>query len=122
VSAHFVVDRDGTIYRLQPETRFARHAIGMNHVAIGIENVGDGGAHPLTDAQVAADIALVRDLVARFPAITTLVGHSEVGALARAHSPLYRERERAYVDDKPDPGAAFLAKVRAGLVDLHLSR
>src|SRR5579862_3187253 len=42
VSSHFLVDRDGTIYRLQPETRFARHCIGLNHVAIGIENVGDG--------------------------------------------------------------------------------
>jgi N-acetyl-anhydromuramyl-L-alanine amidase AmpD len=36
VSAHFVVDRDGTVFRLQPETRFARHCIGLNHVAIGI--------------------------------------------------------------------------------------
>src|SRR5580693_7225904 len=42
VSAHFLVDRDGTIYRLMPETWMARHCIGLNRVAIGIENVGDG--------------------------------------------------------------------------------
>jgi len=41
VSSHFLVDRDGTIYRLQPETRFARHCIGLHHLAIGIANVGD---------------------------------------------------------------------------------
>src|SRR5678816_2300793 len=34
VSAHFLVDRDGTIYRLLPETTMARHCIGLNHVAI----------------------------------------------------------------------------------------
>src|SRR5262249_5635677 len=33
VSAHFLVDRDGTIYRLVPETWMARHCIGLNHVA-----------------------------------------------------------------------------------------
>jgi len=43
-----------------PETWMARHAIGFNHVAIGIENVGDGARWPLTDAQADADAALVR--------------------------------------------------------------
>ena len=38
----------------------ARHCIGLNHVAIGIENVGDGEKLPLTPAQVQADAALVR--------------------------------------------------------------
>src|SRR5205085_9806611 len=77
VSSHFLVDRDGTIYRLQPETRFARHCIGMNHIAIGIENVGDEAKWPLTEAQVAADAALVRKLAHEFP-ITHLLGHYEV--------------------------------------------
>src|SRR6185295_6757423 len=77
VSSHYLVDRDGTIYRLQPETRFARHCIGLNHIAIGIENVGDEAKFPLTDAQVTADAALVRDLATRFP-ITHLLGHYEV--------------------------------------------
>ena len=42
VGIQFVVDRDGTIHALYPETVIARHVIGLNHVAIGIENVGDG--------------------------------------------------------------------------------
>ena len=117
VSSQFLVDRDGTIYRLQPETRFARHCIGMNHIAIGIENVGDGGKLPLTDAQVAADAALVRYLASRYP-ITLLVGHSEVMKL-RDH-PYYVELDPTYKNDKDDPGARFMARVRAEVADLAL--
>jgi N-acetyl-anhydromuramyl-L-alanine amidase AmpD len=118
VSAHFLVDRDGTIYRLMPETRYARHCIGLNHNAIGIENVGDDDKFPLTDAQVAADIALVRDLTVRYPAITHLLGHFEV--MSFTDDPLFVEIDPLFRNDKPDPGAAFLAKVRAGLQDLKL--
>jgi hypothetical protein len=117
VSAHFVVDRDGTIYQLQPVTRYARHCIGLNHVAIGVENAGDEARWPLTDAQVAADAALVRALAARYP-ITHLLGHHEVmGFTANAY---YRERDPGYRNDKPDPGARFLARVRAEVADLGL--
>ena len=117
VSAHYLVDRDGTIYRLQPPTRYARHCIGLNHIAIGIENVGDEARFPLTDAQVAADAALVRELARRFP-ITHLLGHYEVMRF-RAH-PYYVERDSAYRNDKPDPGPRFMARVRAAVADLHL--
>jgi N-acetyl-anhydromuramyl-L-alanine amidase AmpD len=117
VSAHFIVDRDGTIYRLQPETRYARHCIGLNHLAIGIENVGDGVKYPLTDAQVAADAALVRELASRF-SITHLLGHHEVMQF-REH-PYYVELDRAYKNEKGDPGAAFMARVRERVVDLKL--
>ena len=118
VSAHFVVDRDGTIYQLQPVTRFARHCIGLNHVAIGIENAGDEAKFPLTDAQVLADAALVRWLVAENPTITHLLGHHEV--MGFRADPLYVERDASYKNDKPDPGARFMAKVRAKLGDLDL--
>ncbi|HEY5950020.1 MAG TPA: peptidoglycan recognition family protein [Kofleriaceae bacterium] len=118
VSAHFLVDRDGTIYRLQPETRFARHCIGLNHVAIGIENVGDGKQYPLTDAQVAADAALVRELSARFH-ITHLLGHSEVMKF-RDHA-YFVELDPSYHNDKDDPGAAFMARVRERVADLGLA-
>jgi N-acetyl-anhydromuramyl-L-alanine amidase AmpD len=118
VSSHYVVDRDGTIYRLQPETRFARHCIGLNHIAIGVENVGDGDKYPLTDAQVAANAALVRDLANRFR-ITHLLGHHEVMKF-RAHA-YYVELDPAYKNDKPDPGEAFMTKVRERVADLGLS-
>ncbi len=118
VSSHFIIDRDGTIYRLQPETRYARHCIGLNHIAIGIENVGDGKRYPLTDAQVAANAALVRDLAARF-SITHLLGHHEVMQF-RAH-PYFVERDPAYGNRKSDPGAAFMTRVRERVADLGLA-
>jgi N-acetylmuramoyl-L-alanine amidase len=118
VSAHYVVDRDGTIYQAQPDTRFARHCIGLNHLAIGIENVGDEKEYPLTDAQVTANAALVRDLAARFE-ITHLLGHYEVMKF-REHA-YYVERDRGYKNTKPDPGPAFMRKVRAKVADLGLS-
>ena len=118
VSSHYVIERDGTIFRIQPETRFARHCIGLNHIAIGIENVGDDKQWPLTDAQVEANAALIRDLAARFP-ITHLLGHFEAMKF-RSH-PYFVELDPAYRNDKPDPGAAFKQKVRAKVGDLKLA-
>jgi len=118
VSAHFVVDRDGTIYRLQPETRFARHCIGMNHVAIGIENVGDESRWKLTPAQVVANAALVRHLAARF-LITHVLGHHEV--MGMRSDPLFVELDPGYRNRKGDPGPRFMTAVRARIGDLALA-
>jgi N-acetyl-anhydromuramyl-L-alanine amidase AmpD len=118
VSAHFVVDRDGTIYQLQPVTRFARHCIGLNHIAIGIENAGDEAKYPLTEAQVTADAALIRQLASQHK-ITHLLGHHEV--MGMRDSALYVERDPRYKNDKGDPGKAFMAKVRERVADLKLS-
>ncbi len=64
VSSHFLVDRDGTIVRLMPETWMARHTIGLNYSAIGVENVGGvDGQEDLTPAQLEANIFLVEYLV-----------------------------------------------------------
>ncbi len=117
VSAHFLVDRDGTIYRLMPETRMGRHTIGVNHLALGVENVGDERRWPLTDAQVAANVALIRELAARHP-IAVLVGHHEVRALDG--TAWFVERDPAYRNRKADPGPRFMAAVRAELGALGL--
>lgn len=117
VGAQFLVDRDGTIERLFPEDRVVRHCIGLNHLAIGIENVGGGPEWPLTDAQVAANAALVRWLAATYP-ITHLIGHLEYRSL-EGH-PYFEERDPTYRTTKPDPGVAFLSQVRAQVVDLAL--
>ncbi|MBA3550036.1 MAG: N-acetylmuramoyl-L-alanine amidase [Nannocystis sp.] len=118
VSAHFLVDRDGAVVRLMPETRMARHCVGLNHLAIGVENVGDGAGFPLTDAQVLADVALVRDLKRRFPGITHLIGHHEHRAF-EGHA-FYRELEPAERLPQEDPGPPFMRAVRAQLADLGL--
>ena len=58
VSSHFLVDRDGRVQQLLPENRIARHCIGLNHLSIGIENVGTNSA-PLMSAQLQANLDLI---------------------------------------------------------------
>lgn len=63
-----MVDRDGSIYQLMPEKWMARHVIGLNHYAIGIENVGGiNGKDDLTDAQARANAFLVCYLKGNIP-------------------------------------------------------
>ncbi|MGB0678082.1 MAG: membrane dipeptidase [Polyangiales bacterium] len=116
VSAHFLVDRDGRIEQLLPVTWMARHTIGLNHVAIGIENVGGAeGRDDLTDAQVRANAALIRHLVQRHPSIQAVFGHHE--ATRMRQSPLYLEHKAGYRSDKRDPGDRFMRRVTAWLTD-----
>ena len=117
VAAHFLVDRDGTVYQLLEETRVARHCIGLNHLSIGIENVGGGAKYPLTAAQVSANAELVRMLNAKHD-ITHLIGHHEYRQM-ESH-PYFSEKDPKYRTVKPDPGADFMRKVRAELTDLQL--
>ena len=117
VSAHFLVDRDGTIYRLMPENWMARHCIGLNQVAIGVENVGDGKNYPLTEAQVDADAALIRYLAKKYP-ITYLLGHDEYRQMER--TPLFHENVAGYRTRKSDPGKEFMTRVRAKTQELNL--
>lgn len=118
VSAHFLVARDGRIHRLMPETQMARHTIGLNHLAIGIENVGGTKETPLTPAQLEANIALIRWLSARHD-ITHLIGHHEYRRM-ESH-PYWREKNATYRTAKRDPGPAFMRALRERLVDLGLS-
>jgi N-acetyl-anhydromuramyl-L-alanine amidase AmpD len=118
VSAQFLVDRDGTIYRLMPEDQFARHCIGLNQVAIGVENVGNGSTLPLTDAQVTANAQLVRYLKQKFPNIQYLIGHSEYRQMEK--TTLWNESNPNYRTPKSDPGADFMRKVRDKVADLNL--
>ncbi len=118
VAAQFLIDRDGTIYRLMPETFFARHCIGLNQIAIGVENVGDGKQHPLTEAQLEANIALVRYLKGKYPSITHLIGHHEYRLMEK--HPYFKELDPTYRTGKIDPGAEFMRRVRERVADLKL--
>lgn len=118
VSAHFIVGRDGTIYRLMPETWMARHCIGLNYDSIGIENVGDGKRHPLTRAQLHANAALVRYLARKYPRIRYLLGHMEWKRFEGA--PFFRERDPTYRNAKADPGRRFMRRLRARVRQLEL--
>ncbi|MDD6118973.1 MAG: peptidoglycan recognition family protein [Selenomonadaceae bacterium] len=106
-ASQFIVDRDGIVYRILPETTMGRHAIGYNWCAIGIENVGGvGGREDLTEAQVAANVRLIRELHRRYPTLKYVFGHYQQVA-ARA-SGLYREQVAGYHSVKSDPGPQFM--------------
>ena len=108
LSSHFIVDRDGTIHQLVPETWMARHVIGLNRVAIGIENIG-GPEQGLTEEQLEANHWLIDYLAKKHPRIDYLIGHYEY--LNFWNSPLWEERYPDYISIKPDPGQLFMAKL-----------
>lgn len=117
VSSQYLIDRDGTIHELLSPTRIARHCIGLNHLSIGIENVGDGKKYPITDEQIQANIELIRYLKERYP-ITHLIGHHEHNKM-REHE-YFQEKDPKYKSWKPDPGDAVMKKIRLGLMELNL--
>jgi beta-N-acetylhexosaminidase len=86
--AHFVVDRDGTIYQLVRLDVMCRHTVGLNWAAIGIEHVGLSDAQVLGDAaQLRSSLALTLWLMARYRiALANVIGHNE-----SLMSPLHRE-------------------------------
>ncbi|WP_407427332.1 N-acetylmuramoyl-L-alanine amidase [Arcticibacter sp.] len=116
VSSQFLIDRDGTIFQLLPDTVFARHVIGLNHCAIGVENVGSA-KDPLTRAQLKANENLVRYLKTKYN-IDYLIGHYEYQKFI-GHE-LWKESDSSYLTVKTDPGKGFMRKIRTRLKDLNL--
>ena len=90
VSAHYLVDEDGTVYRMVAEERRAWHAgfshwagaVNINDRSIGVEIVNPGhefGYRPFPDIQMAAVEELLAQVIARH-GISPLrvVGHSDI--------------------------------------------
>jgi N-acetylmuramoyl-L-alanine amidase len=102
VSAHYVVEEDGRVFRLVPEERRAWHAgvsvwkgeTDCNARSIGVEIVNPGhefGYRPFPDVQVEAVIALLSDIRTRWEVPDArIIGHSDVAP-----------------DRKDDPGEMF---------------
>jgi N-acetylmuramoyl-L-alanine amidase len=120
VSAHYLIDEDGTVSALVPESRRAWHAgasawrgrTHLNDRSIGIELVNPGhewGYRPFPNRQYAACIELCRALVLRWPIPPRRVlGHSDV-APARKQDPGelfdWARLAAAGVGLWPEPGA-----------------
>ena len=115
VSAQFLVDFDGTIYSLMPETYMARHVIGLNLSSIGIENVG-GNKKSLTTEQLKANIELVKYLKEKYKTIEYLIGHYEYQSFEK--HPLFLEKDSKYRTIKNDPSKDFMEKLRMNFPDL----
>jgi N-acetylmuramoyl-L-alanine amidase len=111
--AHYVIDRDGTIYQLVPTRLMCRHTVGLNYTAIGIEHVGTSDAAVLGDRpQLKASLALTRYLQSRY-GITTrnVIGHAE-----SLSSPYHRERvKRLRRQTHGDMGPATMRRYRRAL-------
>ena len=102
VSAHYVVEEDGTVWRLVPEERRAFHAgvscwdgeQNLNRLSIGVEIVNPGhewGYRPFPEAQMMAVERLCREVLSRHPIPPyRVVGHSDIAP-----------------DRKSDPGELF---------------
>ncbi len=139
VSAHYVVDEDGTIHRLVAEEHRAWHAgrshwrgvTDINSASIGIEIVNPGhewGYRAFPDAQIDALIPLIHDIKQRH-GITrgNVVGHSDIaparkqdpgelfpwGKLARLRLALPRPA-RGLMDPEWSDGGFLLALERFG--------
>jgi N-acetylmuramoyl-L-alanine amidase len=93
VCAHFVVDRDGTIYRLVPPSVICRHTVGLNYTAIGIEHVGTSDAQILANKrQLDASLRLTLWLMSRYHVqLRNVIGHNE-----SLTSPYHRELYRSW--------------------------
>ena len=116
VATQFIIDRDGTIYRITPETKLARHAIGYNHCAIGIENVGGvNNVEDLTVAQLNANVELIRYLREKYSTIEYIFGHYQ--QVEARESGLYIENVPDYFAGKPDPGKIFMKALQQILKD-----
>ncbi|MEZ5749133.1 MAG: N-acetylmuramoyl-L-alanine amidase [Caenibius sp.] len=98
VSAHYMIDEDGTVCRLIDEARRAWHAgrsywrgiTDVNSASIGIELVNPGhefGYRPFTDRQMEALLPLLADIIQRHDIPrANVVGHSDI-APARKQDP-----------------------------------
>jgi beta-N-acetylhexosaminidase len=88
VCAHFVIDRDGTIYQLVPLDIMCRHTVGLNYTAIGIEHVGTSDQEILSNPrQLSSSVALTAWLMASYHIqLRNVIGHNE-----SLTSPYHRE-------------------------------
>jgi len=117
VSSHFLIDQKGHIFQLLPLDTMARHTIGLNYNSIGIENIGGADdIDNLTDAQLEANIKLIKYLSKMLPSIKYLIGHLEYQTFE--NTPLWKELDNNYRTKKVDPGMRFINAIRENIPNL----
>lgn len=111
VGTHFLIDTNGTIYASTPLEYMARHTIGLNYTAIGIENIGFAGQ--LTKEQLNSNIKLIKYLKNHYKSIKYVIGHYEYRDTNAAHYHLFREIDPTYrFTIKTDPGYDFMQEIK----------
>ena len=98
--AHFVVDKDGTIYQLVALSIMCRHTVGLNYTAIGIEQVGMTAREILSrPRQVKAIVALSAWLRCRqHIAMSDVIGHAESLSSSYHHEDVARLATQTHGD------------------------
>ena len=107
VSAHYVVDRDGTTVQMVDENFTAWHAgvselegrTGLNDFSVGIEIVNlNDGKDPYTDAQYEAVARIIRNLRGHWKIPDTrIVSHAQIARpVGRKSDPLGFDFQRLY--------------------------
>jgi beta-N-acetylhexosaminidase len=98
--AHFVVDKDGTIYQLVPLSIRCRHTVGLNYTAIGIEQVGMSAQEILArPKQVASIVALSAWLRCRYHIkLSDVIGHAESLSSPYHHEDVASLRHQTHAD------------------------
>jgi beta-N-acetylhexosaminidase len=91
--AHFVIDKDGTIYQLVKLDTMCRHTVGLNYTAIGVEAVGTSDAEVLHNPrQLDASLRLAAWIMKTYGiALGDVIGHNE-----SLTSPFHHERYAAW--------------------------
>jgi N-acetylmuramoyl-L-alanine amidase len=113
--AHFVVDRDGTIYQLVPLTTICRHTVGLNWTAIGIEHVGTSDEEILSNArQLRASLELTLWLMSRYGiSLPNVIGHSESLTSPYHHERISRWRCETHGDWRHADMVRYRARLQA---------
>lgn len=104
-SAHFVIDTGGRIHQLVSLGTIARHTVGLNWTAIGIEHVGYSDAQVLGDGrQMAASLRLVHWLACRYRIpVRDVIGHNESLSSPYHHEDVASLRHQTHSDfDRAD--------------------
>jgi N-acetylmuramoyl-L-alanine amidase len=112
---HFIVGRSGRIYQLVRLDVMCRHTVGLNYVAIGVEDVGTSDGEILHDrAQLRASLELTAWLVDRFHIrIRNVIGHNE-SLRSPFHKELYKPwAHQTHADWKHADMDLYRRKLRA---------
>jgi beta-N-acetylhexosaminidase len=98
--AHFVIDRDGTIYQLVHLGLICRHTVGLNYTAFGIEHVGMSDGDVLGNRrQLQSSLRLTRWLRCRYGiAVRNVIGHNESLSSPYHHERVARLRTQTHGD------------------------
>ncbi len=114
--AHYLVDQDGTVLRLVPDSVMCRHVIGLNDQAIGVEVVQGmqagsvAAAHAVLERRAQRDalVGLLRTLMRRHGlSADQVIGH----AMAN-EDPLFHDL-LGWRNDHTDWGSGEIAKLRS---------